>query len=188
MPFIKKLFFANTWLFEGIILNIYQSSHASNSIVQTTTAPTIFKSGIQENSLPKSGSATLNFRILPGETIEDIISHVKEVVDDDRITISTGKFSSNPSPVSSTETEGFKTISKTIKQIYPDVFVAASLVNGTTDSRHYATISDDVYRFSPQTATTADLERIHGINERLSIDSFKDCYRFYYQLIKNSNH
>ncbi len=187
MPFTQKLVFANKWLFEGVILNIYESAPASNSLVRTTTAPTIFNSGIKDNILPTSASATLNFRILPGETVEDILSHIKNVIDDERIIISTGDSKSNPSPVSSTESNGFKTINETIKQIYPDVLISSSLVNGATDSRHYAVISDDVYRFSPQTVTDEDLKRIHGINERLNIEDFNDCSRFYYQLIKNSN-
>jgi len=187
MPFAQKLVFANKWLFEGVILNIYESASASNSLVRTTTAPTIFKSGIKDNILPTSASATLNFRILPGETVENILSHIKNVIDDERIIISTLDFNSNPSPVSSTESNGFKTINKAIKQIYPDVLISASLVNGATDSRHYAVISDDVYRFLPLTITTEDLPRFHGINERIGVDAFNDCCRFYYQLIKNSN-
>ena len=187
MPFTQKVVFANKWLFEGVILNIYESVPTSNSLVRTTTAPTIFNSGIKDNILPTSASATLNFRILPGETVENILSHIKNVIDDERIKISAGDFKSNPSRVSSTESKGFKTINETIKQIFPDVLISASLVNAATDSRHYATISDDVYRFSPQTVTTEDLPRFHGINERLSIDDFRDCCRFYYQLIKNSN-
>jgi carboxypeptidase PM20D1 len=187
MPFIQKLVFANKWLFEGVILNIYESAPASNSLVRTTTAPTIFNSGIKDNILPTSASATLNFRILPGETVDDILSHIKNVIDDERIKISTGGFKSNPSRVSSTESKGFKTINETIKQIFPDVLISASLVNGATDSRHYTMISDDVYRFLPVTLTTEDLPRFHGINERLSVEAFNDCCRFYYQLIINSN-
>jgi len=187
MPFIQKLVFANKWLFEGVILNIYESAPASNSLVRTTTAPTIFNSGIKDNILPTSASATLNFRILPGETVDDILSHIKNVIDDERIKISTGGFKSNPSRVSSTESKGFKTINETIKQIFPDVLISASLVNGATDSRHYTMISDDVYRFLPITLTTEDLPRFHGINERLSVEALNDCCRFYYQLIINSN-
>ncbi|MCD4692740.1 MAG: M20 family peptidase [Calditrichales bacterium] len=186
MSFTQKLFLSNRWLFEGVILNMYAATPTGNSLIRTTTAPTIFKSGIKDNILPTSASATLNFRILPGETVEDVISHIKDVIDDERIIISLGDIKSNPSPVSSTESFGFKVVEKTIKQIFPDILVSPSLVNGATDSRHYATISDDVYRFSPQTVTTEDLPRFHGINERLNIEDFKDCCRFYYQLIKNS--
>lgn len=187
MPFAQKLVFANKWLFEGLILNIYESSPASNSMVQTTTAPTIFNSGTKDNILPTSASATVNFRILPGETVEDILSHIKNVIDDERIVISTVGSKSNPSPVSSTESSGFKTINESIKQIYPDVLISPSLNSGATDSRHYAVISDNIYGFLPMTMTTEDLPRSHGINERISVDAFNDCCRFYYQLIKNSN-
>jgi len=187
MPFIKKIFFANSWLFESVILNIYAATPAGNSLIRTTTAPTIFKSGIKENTLPTKGFAVLNYRILPGETTDDILQHIKDVIDDDHICISAISFYQNPSPISSTESFGFKVIEKTIKQIFPDVLVSPSLVNGATDSRHYANIADDVYRFSPQVITKEDLPRIHGINERLGAESFKDCIRFYVQIIRNTN-
>ena len=188
MPFVQKIFFANKWLFESVILGIYESTPAGNTLVRTTTAPTIFKSGIKDNILPTSASATMNFRILPGETVEDILSHIKNVIDDERIKISAGDYKTiNPSPVSSAESYGFKIVEKTIKQIFPDVLVSPSLVNATTDARHYTAISDNVYRFSPQVVTAEDLPRYHGVNERLGTESFKDCIRFYMQIIRNSN-
>jgi len=185
MPFAQRLVFANKWLFKGVILNIYESGPSTNSMVRTTTAPTIFNSGIKDNILPTSASATLNFRILSGETIEGILSHINNTIDDERIKISTGDYKSNPSPVSSIESKGFKTVNKTIKQIFPGVLISASLVNAATDSRHYTIISDDVYRFLPITITSEDLPRFHGIDERLNVDAFNDCCRFYYQLIRN---
>ncbi len=187
MVFTQRIFFANKWLFKGIILNIYAASPPGNSLIRTTTAPTIFNSGIKDNILPTNATAVLNYRILPDETVDNILQHIKKVIDDDRIHISTISFYQNPSPISSTESFGFKVIEKTIKQIFPDILVSPSLVNAATDSRHYATISDDVYRFSPQIITTEDLPRLHGINERLSTESFKECVRFYMQIIRNSN-
>ena len=71
--------------------------------------------------------------------------------------------------------------------IFVLILVSPTLVTGATDSRHYAKISDDVYRFCPLTITSEDIPRYHGINERIRKEYFKDCIRFYAQIIKNSN-
>ena len=62
--------------------------------------------------------------------------------------IKSGEFVSEPSKVSSTTSFGYKTLHKTISQIYPTALVAPYLVVGATDSRHFNAISDNIYRFS----------------------------------------
>ncbi|NOZ07488.1 MAG: M20/M25/M40 family metallo-hydrolase [FCB group bacterium] len=187
MPFFQKLVFANKGLLGRLILKAYEQSPAGNSLVRTTTAPTVFSAGSKANVLPGTASAIVNFRILPGETIEGLLDHVKKTIDDPRVTVEVSGAAVEPSPVSSTDSKGFITIEKTLRQIYPKALVAASLVTAGTDSRHYTSIADDVYRFSPQTATAEDLLRIHGRNERIAKEDFKNCIRFYRQLIVNTN-
>src|ERR1019366_6815863 len=55
-----------------------------------------------------------------------------------------------------------------------------------TDSRHYAEIADNIFRFSPVRANAEDLKRFHGTNERLSIEGYGDMIRFYRRLIENT--
>jgi len=60
------------------------------------------------------------------------------------------------------------------------------LVVGGTDARHYEAISKNIYRMLPIVLTNEDLKRIHGIDERISTEGYKDVVRFYRQLIINS--
>jgi hypothetical protein len=53
-------------------------------------------------------------------------------------------------------------------------------------SRYYHIVSDSVYRFSPVVLSGDDLKRIHGTDERISIENFKKVVRFYLRLIVNS--
>ena len=64
--------------------------------------------------------------------------------------------------------------------------VAPSLVIGGTDSKHYAPIADNNYRFLPSRLRSEDLDRIHGDNERISIDNYDEIIRFYIQLLLNT--
>ena len=186
MPFINKLVFANKSIFKSLITGIYEESASGNALVRTTTSPTIFNSGVKDNIIPLSASATINFRIIPKETIATVLDHVNKIINDERITIKTGEFVSEPSKVSSTSSFGYKTLHKTISEIYPTALVTPYLVVAGTDSRHFNDISDNIYRFSPIKINKGNIKSFHGLNERLSISDFENSIRFYHQLIKNS--
>ena len=81
----------------------------------------------------------------------------------------------------------FKSLQKTTEEIFPQSVVSPSLVITGTDSRFYEPVSENIYRFMPVQLTNDDLKRILGIDERISIDSYKTMITFYYQLILNSS-
>ncbi len=87
MAFSRKLLFANLWLFRPLIVKALASSPATSPLVRTTTAITQIDGGTQENVLPREARAIVNFRLLPGDTVEGLRERVREVVDDDRISI-----------------------------------------------------------------------------------------------------
>jgi carboxypeptidase PM20D1 len=188
MPFYAKAIFANKWLFKGILLNIYQGSGSGNALVRTTTAPTIMKAGIMENVIPTSADAVVNFRILSGETSDDVLSHITKVVNDKRVRITPfTEGLSEPTAVSSTETSGFLNISSAIRQIYNEAAIAPTIMLGSSDSKHFSGISHNIYKFAPIFVSSADMARIHGLNERTSAQDFTRGICFYYQLIRISN-
>lgn len=186
MPFAHRLVLANLWLFGWFIERQLTATPATNAAIRTTTAATMFRSGFKENVLPRSARAVVNFRILPGDDISAVIEHVGRTVNDPRVTVQALEFASEPSSISSAESAAFENLARTIRQVYPGVLVAPSLVLGATDSRHYAALSDDVYRFTPLWLTREDLDRIHGTNERIGVECYADMIRFYSLLVRNA--
>lgn len=186
MPFFKKIIFANQWLFESLIIQAYEKTPSGNALVRTTVVPTLFNAGVKENSVPAHAQATINLRTLPGESEENIMENLKAIVDDERIKMKITT-SIPPSKVSSTTTSGFKVIEKSIRQVFPGTYVAPSLMIAGTDSKHYTEISPNIYRFLPIRLEKSDLSRIHGENERIKIQDYKNVVRFYYMLMQNLN-
>ena len=92
MPFVNKMAFANKNLFQSLIIKEYEDSASGNALIRTTTAPTIFNSGVKDNIIPLSAKATRIFRIITGSSIKDVITHIKNVIEDDRIKIKEGNF------------------------------------------------------------------------------------------------
>ncbi|MFC1559245.1 M20 family peptidase [Gemmatimonadota bacterium] len=188
LPFFQRMIFANTWLFGALIERQLAASPSSDAILRTTTAPTMFEGSIKDNVLPLRARAVVNFRIFPGETVESVTERVRNLIDDSRVHIELySNFTNNPSPVSSTEAPAFGIIQHTIRQVFPDAVMAPFLVVAATDSRYYQRLSENVYRFQPIRLRQEDLSRMHGANERISIEDYADSIRFYRQLIVNSN-
>ena len=77
-------------------------------------------------------------------------------------------------------------LGRTIREVFPDAIVAPGLMVAVTDSRYYAGIAGNIFRFSPVRANAEDLKRLHGTNERLGIEGYADMIRFYRRLIENS--
>jgi len=185
MSSINKLIFANLWLTENLINQKLAQSASTNASIQTTIAITQLNSGIAENVLPTSASATINIRLLPGDTIASIRNKIVSIIDNPGISINTASSNHEASSISSTQTPFFRTLQKTIGQIFPDTLVAPYLTIASTDSRHFSAPDNHIYRFSPLPVTKRDLQRIHGVNERISIVDFDKIIKYYQLLISN---
>lgn len=178
LPFFKKLAFANPWMFKKPILEALNA--------HTTTAPTIIEGGVKNNVIPTVAEATINFRILPGETIESVQAHIQTTVGD-KIKVEPVGFLTNPSPVSGIDSKAFTDLEKTIRSVFPTTIVVPGLVGGGTDARYFYEISDDVYRFYPIRIGPESMTRFHGIDEKISKENYLEIIEFTYQLIRKIN-
>lgn len=187
MPFLKRAVIANLWLFEPLLVRQMIQKPRTAAYLRTTIAPTVFQAGTKDNVLPQSASAKVNFRIVPGESKALVKRRVESIVDNDLIEVQeVGAAASEPSLISPTQGLAFNRIGQVINTLWPETLVAPVLLFGATDSRHYAELSGQIYRFTPIQVSAADLKRIHGTNERIAVEDYKNAIRFYYLLIKNS--
>lgn len=187
MKFPMRLVMANMWLFKGLVKKQLTATAAANAALRTTTAATIFQAGTKENVLPARARAVVNFRILPGETVETVLEHARKAVNDSRVHIAPvdSRDINNPTPVASAAAPVYQALANSIRQVYPDAVVAPTLTLGGTDAKHYYGVTENIYRIQPMLFTTKDLEMIHGTNERLAIDNLANGIRVYAQVIRN---
>jgi carboxypeptidase PM20D1 len=185
MPFANRMFLANLWVFGPLALRQFGAEPASNARIRTTMAATVFQGGIKENVLPSRARAVVNFRILPGDTIEDVLRHVRKTVGPSIKVAVTGSFPTEPSPESDVRGPEFGLLQRTIAQVFPGMLVSPNLLSGGTDTKHYRKLTRNVYRFVPARVRENDLARIHGTNERIAVENYGEAVRFYAQLLRN---
>jgi carboxypeptidase PM20D1 len=185
LPFGLRIVFANLWLFGPLVRRMMLSSPRTAALVRTTTAATLVSGGVKDNVIPARASAGINFRLLPGDRIADVVQHVRKAVRDDAVQLHIPENSAwEASPLSPIDSPSFRLLAQTIQQVYPESVVAPYLVQGATDGRYYNTVCDQVYRLSPMEVNEEDLATIHSKNERISIDNLARMVQFYIQLIK----
>ena len=132
--------------------------------------------------------AGANARMLPGETLQDLMAHIEKLMKqapvlDVECKILRGR---PDNPVASVESAEFKTLQRTIHEVFPDEIVAAGLTAVSTDSPWYYGLTDSVFRFIPMRLNGDDLERIHGVDERIAVENMAEIVVFYRQLITNA--
>jgi carboxypeptidase PM20D1 len=186
MSLFYKTIFANLWLFGGIVEASLASGPATAATVRTTTAATVIGGGVKSNVLPTDARALVNFRILPGNTAEQVVAHVKTVIDNPDIEVRVLPDSREASEVSPTDSQAFVQLQKTIRQVFPGTVVAPYLTLGGTDSRYFVGLTPNIYKFAPIIGVRSDLTRMHGTNERLGIENYVQTVQFFVQLIRNT--
>ncbi len=185
LPFAKRLVFANLWLFRPLVRRTLSGAPATDAMVRTTTAATMFSGSEKENVLPIRASAVVNFRILPGDTADSVTERVIRVIDDPRVTVRPRPNRNDPSPVSSPEGPFFRHLERSIHEVSTedDLIVAPYLLIAQTDSRHFIPLSDAVYRFVGARVTGDELNGFPGTDERIAASEYARAIRVYYRFI-----
>jgi carboxypeptidase PM20D1 len=171
-------------LFRKKILKKLNDNTGTNALIRTVISTTMLHGGSKENSLPTFAAANLNIRIPQADTIESVMQYIHKITDDPRIQLTLKRLCHNPSPITPSNGRAWQVLSNTIKENWPDMIISPLVVPGTTDSRHYSSLSKNIFRFIPVTVNNESKEQIHGINERISLNEYRKAILFYTELIK----
>ncbi len=184
MKFPLNVIAANLFITKPLLIKGLASSPTGSAMVRTTTAPTMLKGSAAPNVLAEKAEAVVNFRISPDDSLKKLLEHVSKVAGSGiKVELIEGH---EPSPVSRTDTEGYRIISQTIEKMFGGYVVTPYLMVAATDSRWYADIADGVYRFQPFKSLDEDLNTIHAAGERLKTESLCEGVEFFIRLVKNA--
>ncbi|AYF77826.1 M20/M25/M40 family metallo-hydrolase [Nocardia yunnanensis] len=160
-----------------LVARVLAARPQTEALVRTTTAPTVIRGGVKPNVLPQRAEAFVNFRILSGDSVADVLAHCRKVVRDKSIGIELDGTASEPSP-SPAAGPDFELIAELAREVVPGCAVTVGVVPGATDSRYYDDLAATRCNFAPIVLNAADLERFHGTDERISRVDYARLIRF----------
>jgi carboxypeptidase PM20D1 len=156
----NRMAVANEWLFAPLLRQRMAGDPPAQALLGTTIAPTMLAGGVRPNVLPGEATAMINFRIHPRDTAEDLLRRARQQVADlEGVTIDWAEPPREASGISSTSSTSYALIAGLSRAILPDAPVAPGLAN-------------------------EDIERLHGLNERISIINVERMIRFYVGLME----
>jgi acetylornithine deacetylase/succinyl-diaminopimelate desuccinylase-like protein len=154
-----------------------------NGMLHTTCVATMLDAGHATNALPQRARANVNCRIYPGESVDSVQQALQKVVADPEVRVSTLETRGPPSVVPPLTREIMGPIEKVSARFYPNVPVIPLLQPGATDGQFLSTSGIPTYGVNGL-FMDPDLGFIHGLNERVRVQSLYDGRDFLYELVK----
>jgi acetylornithine deacetylase/succinyl-diaminopimelate desuccinylase-like protein len=153
--------------------------------VRNTIAITVLRGGPQTNVIPKTASAQVDCRLLPGQDPEAMIEEVRRAIDDPRIAIRTLQ-PVVKSTASATSTPLFRAIERVAAREAPGVPVVPTLLTSWTESALLRPLGIDAYGFDPLALDERELALSHGDDERVSLASVERGAAIVYAIVKEA--
>jgi acetylornithine deacetylase/succinyl-diaminopimelate desuccinylase-like protein len=154
-----------------------------NAALHTTCVATELAAGHATNALPQRAVANVNCRIFPGVSTEDVRQTLVKLVDDPEIAVTMPNHRgplAKPLPLTA---EVMGPIATLTARYYPGVPVVPTLLAGATDGVFLGDVGIPTYGVAGF-FYDADLGHIHGLNERIGVQTLYEGRDFLYDLVK----
>ncbi|MBN2510026.1 MAG: M20/M25/M40 family metallo-hydrolase [Spirochaetales bacterium] len=180
-----RILFSNLWLFKPVILLFFSLKPKMAAVVRTTRSITVMRGSDKDNVLPQNAEAIINCRILPGDTVIRALETCRRVIKDRRVEVLADDPGSNFDPKRAGSLKYFKPLCAAVGAVFPYAPAVPHLVTATTDSKQYADISSEIYRFVPLVLDEEEVDRIHGSDERISLINYYRCIVFFKEALRS---
>ena len=153
-----------------------------NALLRTTAAATLIEGGHAENALPQTARATVNCRLVPGESPADVEAALRRMMIEHRVTV-TALEPAHPSPASPLTPEVMRAIEGVVARLWPGLPVVPVMETGATDGLFFRQAGIPTYGVGG-TGGDVDDVRAHGKDERVAVENFYHGLEFEFQLIR----
>lgn len=152
-----------------------------HAMLHNTATPTKLSAGSKINVIPSVAEAQVDARLVPGQTAETFLYELRAVLGPDyeiefHQPTTRGIEADPQSPL-------YDAIVRALKRNDPAAIVLPDLVVGATDARHVTKLGAKVYGFCPTFDDASEMERVHGDDERISIENIGFGTRVLYEVV-----
>lgn len=188
-PKAYQFVFNNLWLFGPLIKRVLAASPETNTMVRTTMGLTKLQGSDAINVLPETATASFSVRVLPGESVQDVLDHMQKAIGkklSEHVKVEL-EYGFEPSPISDYHSDAWKLIENSIHETFPDTGVTPYVMSGCSDCKHFSLVTKNAFRFYGFLLPGDCRSRMHGEDEFIPVQSYLNGVQFYIQLIRNIN-
>lgn len=154
-----------------------------NALLRTTCVATLISGGHAENALPQRARATIQCRMMPGDTEANVQGLLVRTLNDPaiRVTLDAPPIVSPESPPTPQIMEKIATL---VHSMWPGVPLIPTMATGFSDDRQTRNAGIPSYDVSG-VWIDGDENRAHGRDERVGVQAFDESVEFTYRLMKS---
>jgi acetylornithine deacetylase/succinyl-diaminopimelate desuccinylase-like protein len=168
---------------EAAAKRLWSVDPAWNAMMRTTCIVTTINGGHAPNAIPQHVKANVNCRILPDEPVAGVQAEIARVLADDAITVTPAGEGGVQSPTPPLTESIVGPARQVAESIWPGVTLVPTMLPGYTDGKYLNPAGVPTYGLSGL-FEDAEGNHIHGLNERMRVQSLMDGRRFLYEVVK----
>jgi acetylornithine deacetylase/succinyl-diaminopimelate desuccinylase-like protein len=151
---------------------ISDSNPMWNAMLRDTISPSMLSAGVRANVIPSVATATLNIRLLPGNTITALLGELNKVVNDPQVKLEVLPDGGLAAPDSSLELDFYQAIVKASAEEFGGAPVVPFQSTWATDSSQLRLHNVQSFGLVPFPLSDDDIKRMHGDDERIPVAAF----------------
>src|SRR3984957_4931498 len=157
------------------------SPYAVQALMRDTISLTMLNAGIKVNIVPTVAGAGRGCRLLPGTDAAAFMKRLRDLLGPGDFTI---EYIQRPddAPPSPSSGEAWDAIKRVVASDFKDARVVPWMTTGGTDSRFIRVKGVPAYGFVPMILGEGEVSRVHGDDERLSVENLNRCIKATYDL------
>jgi carboxypeptidase PM20D1 len=155
----------------------------TEAMVRTTRAVTRLSGSAGDNVIAERATAMVNVRVAVGSSVAEAARDIQKAVDDPAVVVRV-VYASEPAPVSRSDGPAWQLLSDAITDTFPGTIVTPYVMLQASDSRHFAAISDGVYRFLPFDLRASERATLHAIDESIRVSTYLRGIEFFRRVLR----
>ncbi len=155
---------------------------SQNALVRNTVSITVLEGASKTNVAPAMARAQLDARLLPGESCDQFAAAIATLIDEPSIDIEI--LLRFPSRASSGDTALYRAIAKVAAAQEPAGLAVPRMIGGFTDAHWFRELGIVSYGFVPRSVAREDGRRVHGIDERVRIETLVRSIELNLQIVR----
>ena len=167
---------------DGDFRRAFLARRQQAAMLRTTFAVTMLKGSEKRNVIPPEAVAEIDCRMLRGDDPEEIVAWVRGVIADDHVEVSVAGTPKVPN-ASPPDTELYKALVGALQRRAPGVVVAPDILVGFTDNWVFRNCGLHGYGWSPFILGEDEWRRVHGNDERISLENLREGVRVQTELL-----
>lgn len=153
--------------------NALDAIPALNAVLRDTASLNVLHAGSKINVIPDRAEAFLDCRLLPETEAQEFMGFVRDALAGEGLQIDSYQ-DMEKSPPSPWDGDPYRAVEESILECYPDAVTSPFMLSGLSDSRFFRARGVPCYGIIPARIGLSDLSRIHGADERISVEDVRD--------------